>query len=87
MLSNPVVWFEIYVQDMDRAIKFYESVFETKLQQLNSPFPEFELWSFARSENQYGANGALVKMAGVSPGGNNAVRRNRNAVRRNRRAQ
>jgi predicted enzyme related to lactoylglutathione lyase len=26
MQSNPVVWFEIYVQDMQRAKKFYEAV-------------------------------------------------------------
>jgi predicted enzyme related to lactoylglutathione lyase len=27
MSMNPVGWFEIYVQDMDRARSFYESVF------------------------------------------------------------
>jgi predicted enzyme related to lactoylglutathione lyase len=73
MFSNPVGWFEIYVQDMSRAIKFYEAVFDTKLQQLNAPFPEIELWSFARVENQYGANGALVKMTGVPSGGNSTI--------------
>jgi predicted enzyme related to lactoylglutathione lyase len=26
MKTNPVGWFEIYIQDMDRAKKFYESV-------------------------------------------------------------
>ena len=50
MFTNPVGWFEIYVQDMTRAIKFYESVFDTKLQKLNAPFPEIELWSFQRAE-------------------------------------
>ena len=29
MNPNPVRWFEIYVQDMDRARKFYETVFQT----------------------------------------------------------
>jgi predicted enzyme related to lactoylglutathione lyase len=28
MLSNPVNWFEIYVQDMVRAKAFYEGVFQ-----------------------------------------------------------
>ena len=73
MFSNPVGWFEIYVQDMGRAIKFYEAVFDTKLQQLNAPFPDIELWSFTRAENQYGANGALVKMTGVPSGGNSTI--------------
>ena len=31
MQHNPVGWFEIYVKDMDRATKFYESVLGTKL--------------------------------------------------------
>jgi predicted enzyme related to lactoylglutathione lyase len=31
MEFNPVGWFEIYVQDMDRATKFYESVLGIKL--------------------------------------------------------
>ena len=28
MKPNPVVWFEIYVQDMARARKFYETVLQ-----------------------------------------------------------
>ena len=31
MKSNPVVWFEIYVQDMARAQQFYETVLQTQL--------------------------------------------------------
>ena len=31
MKTNPVGWFEIYVEDMDRAKLFYESVFKVKL--------------------------------------------------------
>ena len=34
MPSNPVGWFEIYVQDMPRARAFYESVFAVQLQKL-----------------------------------------------------
>ena len=73
MTQNPVRWFEIYVQDMNRAKKFYESVFKTKLQQLNAPFPEMELWSFPMEQNQYGTTGALVKMNGVPSGGNSTI--------------
>ena len=29
---NPVVWFEIPVEDLDRAKSFYEDVFEIKLE-------------------------------------------------------
>jgi len=32
MKSNPVAWFEIYVQDMPRAKAFYEAVFQGTLE-------------------------------------------------------
>lgn len=37
MNNNPVVWFEIYVQDMNRARAFYEAVFGVRLEKLESP--------------------------------------------------
>ena len=70
MKGNPVGWFEIYVQDMDRAKRFYESVFRVTLQKLNSPAPGLELWAFPADMKSYGAAGALVKMAGFPSGGN-----------------
>jgi len=36
MASNPVRWFEIYVQDVARARAFYESVFQLKLRKLDA---------------------------------------------------
>jgi predicted enzyme related to lactoylglutathione lyase len=33
--NNPVVWFEIYVQDMERAKSFYEAVLAIKLRRLS----------------------------------------------------
>lgn len=73
MNRNPVGWFEIYVQDMDRAKRFYESVFQVKLERLNSPTEmNIELWSFPMIKDQMGASGALVKMAD-GPSGGNAV--------------
>ncbi len=41
---NPVGWFEIYVQDMQRAKAFYEKTFQVSLQRLESP--NLELWAF-----------------------------------------
>jgi uncharacterized protein len=72
MNSNPVAWFEIYVQDIDRAKRFYESVFQATLQKLHAPFPGIELWAFPADMNSYGAAGALVKMDGF-PSGSNAT--------------
>lgn len=71
MNQNPVGWFEIYVQDMARAKQFYESVFQTKLERLQTPADmPVELWSFPMFENSTGASGALVKMADGPSGGN-----------------
>ena len=70
MNHNPVGWFEIYVQDMDRAKRFYESVFQVKLERLDSPAEmKIDLWSFPMAKDQMGASGALVKMEGKDSGG------------------
>jgi predicted enzyme related to lactoylglutathione lyase len=71
MTPNPVRWFEIYVQDMNRAKKFYESVFEVKLERLNNP--DLEMWSFPMLMNGPGSAGALVRMQGVPSGGNSTL--------------
>jgi predicted enzyme related to lactoylglutathione lyase len=71
MANNPVGWFEIYVQDMERAKKFYEEVFQIKLNKLNSSVPE--LWAFPQSFTDYGASGALAKMEGFPSGGNSTL--------------
>lgn len=74
MKSNPIVWFEIYVQDMDRAKAFYETVLAIKLERMPAPTPEMnmEMWSFPAdkdtSQTTYGACGMLVKMEGVPSG-------------------
>jgi predicted enzyme related to lactoylglutathione lyase len=71
MANNPVSWFEIYVQDMERARKFYEAMLQVKLEKLNSTVPE--LWVFPQSFTNYGASGALAKMEGVPSGGNSTL--------------
>ena len=71
MAPNPVGWFEIYVQDMNRAKRFYSSVFGAKLEKLDSA--DLEMWAFPMSEEGYGASGALVKMQGVPSGGNSTI--------------
>ena len=71
MKANPVVWFEIYVQNMPRAKKFYEEVFETKLEKI--PMPEPEMWMFKSEQGATGAAGSLVYMPGFPAGGNNSL--------------
>ena len=71
MASNPVGWFEIYVQDMSRAKGFYEAVFKTGLERLESP--EIEMWAFSMQPDAPGAAGALVRMEGYPSGGNSTL--------------
>jgi len=59
MKNNAVGWFEIPVTDMDRAIKFYEMVFDVKLSK--NVFGTFEMAWFPEAENQPGSAGSLVK--------------------------
>ncbi len=70
MKNNPVVWFEIYVKNMKRAKKFYESVFGLTLKKIDAP--QIEMWVFPEKHNAYGAHGALVRMSGF-PAGRNSV--------------
>ena len=70
-MSNPVCWFEIYVQDMPRAKAFYESVFGVQLARLGSP--DLEMWAFPGEMERYGTPGALVHAPGCPSGGNSTL--------------
>jgi hypothetical protein len=74
-MNNPVGWFEIYVEDMDRAKAFYEKVIGVELSKLENPGlnPGLELWAFPMKPDGYGASGALVKMPGFSSGANSVL--------------
>jgi predicted enzyme related to lactoylglutathione lyase len=67
MAANPVIWFELYVDDMERARRFYETVFELKLEPMSDAGMEY--WTFPMQDDQVGAGGALAKMEGMAPGG------------------
>ncbi len=71
MNTNPVVWFEIYVQEMSRAKAFYEQMLTQKLQSI--PFEGVEMLCFPMQDSSPGAAGALVKMEGCPSGGNGTV--------------
>jgi len=71
MDRNPVGWFEIYVQDMARAKRFYESVIGATLHKLDSP--QLEMWAFPATQGRMGAGGALVRMEGCASGGNSTL--------------
>jgi hypothetical protein len=70
-MRNPIGWFEIYVDDMARARKFYESVFQIALQPLEGGGPS--MLAFPSSMEDYGAGGTLVHMPGFPAGGNSTL--------------
>ncbi len=70
-MQNPVGWFEIYVQDMPRAKKFYEAVLGVSFSPLESP--GIEMWAFQMDQSTYGSSGALVKMPGFPSGANSVL--------------
>ena len=77
METNPVVWFEIYVDDIERAKKFYEKVFRIELNEL--PTPEsvdggMKMLAFPSDmESKNSASGTLVKMEGLKAGNNSTI--------------
>lgn len=69
MTHNPVVWFEIYVADLQRAKAFYEKVLEVELKPLQDPGDSaVDMLAFPGEPHSGGATGALVRMQGVPQG-------------------
>ncbi|QIA08670.1 VOC family protein [Draconibacterium halophilum] len=58
MQSNAVGWFEVPVTDMNRPMKFYETVLDVKLDR-NQMGPLDMAW-FPMTDESYGSTGSLV---------------------------
>ncbi len=69
-MKNPFTWVEIYVEDMNRAQKFYERVFEIEMIPLTSPVEGSDLimLSFPWAEGGENISGALCKTNENKPG-------------------
>ena len=65
---NAIGWFDIYVNELDRAVAFYESVLNCKLVPIGDVTGENQMMSFPADMSVYGAGGALSKSAHASPG-------------------
>lgn len=71
---NPVTWFEIYVDDMERASKFYQTVFKYTFQDMSDPTSQsMQMRTFPGEIENGGAAGTLVKMDGRKAGGGNVI--------------
>ena len=73
--ENPVIWFEIYVNDIKRAQIFYEKVFKIELSELGDPTQEaFKMMAFpSNMETRSKAAGALVYAKEMEAGKNSTI--------------
>ena len=69
--SNPVGWFDLNVANLDRAKKFYETVFNVKLTDLPIEWGKQSFFPFNHESSNI--SGALVEKADYTPSSNNTV--------------
>jgi uncharacterized protein len=65
---NAIGWFDLYVENMDRAVAFYEKVLQQRLEPIDDPSGETVMRGFPSNMSAYGSAGALVKSAHSRPG-------------------
>lgn len=73
--SNPVTWFEIYVDNLERAKLFYQKTFNIELADLPNPTLDgAKMLAFPHNKgSKNGTSGALVCMRGIASGTNSTV--------------
>lgn len=65
MKTNMFAWVEIPVNNMDRAIAFYEKTFDVQIQKVN--FGGLLMGWFPSAEGAPGANGTLIQQESYVP--------------------
>ena len=75
MSRNVFTWVEIYVDDMNRARKFYEEVIQEELEDMEMPdgVGEMQMVSFPWKEDGPNISGALVKSGDAKPGSGGTI--------------
>lgn len=61
-MKNAISWFEIPATDLDRAQKFYETIFNVKLDPID--LPNIRMRMFPLEDSQNGVGGAVVDSGG-----------------------
>lgn len=67
MKHNTFVWIEIPVSDMERAVKFYETVLDIKLQPVEFGGLQMAWFPNAEDATATGATGTLIKQESYIP--------------------
>jgi len=63
-MSHPIHWFEIFVTDFERAVRFYQTVLNVDLRRENEDGRPMALFASAVEQ---GIGGALVRQPGREP--------------------
>jgi uncharacterized protein len=61
-MNNAISWFEIGTTDLERATKFYETIFDVKLNPLD--LPNIKMRMFPLDDMMTGVGGAIVHSGG-----------------------
>jgi predicted enzyme related to lactoylglutathione lyase len=64
MSQHPIHWFEIFVADMERAVRFYQKVLNIELRRTSEDGRPMALFASAAQD---GVGGALVRQPGREP--------------------
>jgi predicted enzyme related to lactoylglutathione lyase len=67
--TSPVVWFEIPALDLDRAVRFYETIFDTTLKRLTMDLGELAAFPFPPP----GVGGCVIKSDQLKPGADTMI--------------
>lgn len=65
MKNNAINWFEIFVSDLPRARRFYETILNDKLQESGMDCCQMAIFPY---DSMNGTGGALTLMEGCKPG-------------------
>lgn len=63
-MSHPIHWFEIFVTDLERAVRFYQTVLNIDLRRENEDGRPMAIFASAVEQ---GVGGALVRQPGREP--------------------
>lgn len=70
-MRNAIYWVEIPAKDFERAMKFYEAIFNIEM--LLIPMPRGKYAIFPLDKNALGAGGAIVEGNGYEPAQNGVI--------------
>lgn len=66
-MKNAINWFEIPVNNYERAKKFYSEILDVEITDYHMPEKNMKYGMFPHDQENQGVGGGLVEMAGMNP--------------------